>query len=99
MNLKIVYIAGKITDAGDQATITEKFDKAEKIWRDKGFIVLNPLKIVNDWHCTWERAMRTCVGAMMLANECYFLPDWQDSRGAKIEHQLAVDLGIPITYE
>lgn len=30
------------------------------------------------------------------ADVAVFVPDWQDARGCRIEHQCAVDYGIPI---
>lgn len=96
---KIIYIAGKVTGAGDRAAITQKFGTAQIKLQQKGYKALNPLAVVNDWRCTWEHAMRLCIAALMTADECYFLKDWQESRGARIEHQLAQELGMKITYE
>lgn len=46
----------------------------------------------------WGEYMRLCIRYLMKCDVAYFLPDWQDSRGAKVEHQLCVDLGITIKY-
>ena len=46
----------------------------------------------------WSEYMRVCIRYLMKCDVAYFLPDWKDSRGAKVEHQLCVDLGIEIKY-
>ena len=46
----------------------------------------------------WSAYMKNDISVLMKCNEAHFLPDWQDSKGAKIEHQLCLDLGIPIIY-
>ncbi len=93
-----IYIAGKISGEPINKT-TMKFGAAHVKFRDMGYIVLNPLEIVNDWKATWDFAMRKCIAAMMSADECYFLKDWKESKGATIEHDLALKLKMKITYE
>jgi hypothetical protein len=98
MNKKpIIYIAGKVTGTPIHATTT-KFGEAQKKLEAKGFEVINPLVIVsekgNGWHTDWQTAMRLCLIEMMKADAVYLLPDWKDSRGAKIEKQLADDLEL-----
>lgn len=94
----IIYIAGKVTGT-PIAECTMKFGIAQKMWEAKGHDVLNPLVLVNDWHATWESAMRICLAAISVAQEAYFLSDWQDSKGARLEHTICQALGMKIHYE
>lgn len=95
---KAVYIAGKVT--GEPISqCTMKFGAAQKKWEQKGYEVMNPLALVNDFKATWTNAMRICIVALAQASEAYFLSDWQESRGARLEHEIAKALGIPIWYE
>lgn len=97
-NTKIIYLAGKISGES-LATCTMKFGAAQHHWQAKGYEVLNPLQIVNGWKTPWQEAMRYCIQALCMATHIYFLSDWSQSKGAKIEHQLAKDLGIKIIYQ
>lgn len=94
-----IYIAGKVTGLPIHTT-TMKFGAAQQQLRDKypQATILNPLQIVNDWHCTWQQAMRKCIQAMLMADALYMLPDWQQSKGATLEHTIAKALGIDILY-
>lgn len=47
---------------------------------------------------THAEYMKIDINAFLDADEIHMLPDWKDSKGAKIEHQLALDLGINIVY-
>lgn len=47
---------------------------------------------------TWQDYMKNDLAVLLTCDEIHMLPDWKDSRGAKIEHQLALDLGIKIVY-
>lgn len=47
---------------------------------------------------TWQEYMKNDLSVLMTCDEVHFLPDWKESKGAKIEHQLAIDLGIKIVY-
>ena len=84
-----IYIAGKIT--GDK-NYKNKFKRAEKLLRSLGHSVMNPAWIAPSDDFIWTDYMQ--ISGMMQArcNAVYFLKDWKDSEGAKIEfkrcHQL-----------
>lgn len=46
----------------------------------------------------WQYYMRQCIKALMSCQAVRFLPGWQNSRGACLEHKIAVALGMEITY-
>ncbi|MFW2137128.1 DUF4406 domain-containing protein [Chryseobacterium sp. TY4] len=93
-----IYIAGKISGEPIHS-VTLKFGRAQSKFEAKDYEVLNPLAIVNDWHTTWDNAMRKCIAAMMTADEIYMLRDWNRSRGAQIERDIALQLKMKISYE
>ncbi len=92
---KKIYIAGKVTGLPIAET-TMKFGEAQKELESRGFEAVNPLAVVNDWHATWEDAMKKCIAALVTVDAVYLLPCARDSRGAKLEKQLAEHLGIPV---
>jgi len=88
-----VYIAGKVTGEHPEACAV-KFAKAEQLIQAHGFETVNPLAVVNDWNATWSSAMRKCISALMQCDHIYLLPCVAHSPGARIEKQLAEQLGI-----
>lgn len=64
MNKKKIYIAGKVTGE-PLAECTMKFGEAQKHIEALGFMAVNPLEVVNDFHTTWENAMKKCIKALM----------------------------------
>jgi hypothetical protein len=93
--MKTIYIAGKVTGL-PIIQVTHKFGQAQRDLEVKGFTVINPLSVVNDWKCPWPIAMRKCIAAMMTADAVLALPDCHASRGATVELQLAIEVGIPV---
>lgn len=84
-----IYLSGKIT--GDPE-YKAKFEAAARELEKQGHTVLNPAALPSSGF-EWSAYMR--IAAAMLA-ECeavYFLTDWQESKGAMQERQLALRLG------
>lgn len=88
-----IYIAGKITGEPDY---WEKFNEAEnKI--QVAFptaTILNPAWLPEGM--TPADYMSICLPMLMAADLVCFLPDWQNSGGARIEHALAEYIGKAI---
>ena len=75
-----VYIAGKIT--GDSG-YWEKFRQEERELEAEGFIVLNPAELPEGMQPS--DYMRICFAMMDCADIVAFLPDYSQSRGARLE--------------
>ena len=90
----IIYIAGKVSGMEDKARFL--FRIAEKELNLQGHDVINPMELEHDHDKTWQSYMRECISAMMKADALYLLPNWRESKGARIEVQLAHNLGIKI---
>lgn len=78
----VVFLSGKIT--GDPS-YRAKFNDAKRRLENKGHIVLNP---------AWMPAglfnsdyMRICCAMIDVADVVVFLPDWEESPGARLERQ------------
>lgn len=90
-----IYIAGKIT--GDPNYHT-KFCKAKLELLRHGLrpAILNPASLPEGMDlCDYSRI---CVAMMESADVVAFLPDWQDSRGARLEHGWCQYVGKQTMY-
>ena len=75
-----IYIAGKIT--GDLC-YKLKFEHAALQLENAGHIVLNPATLPSGMKPA--EYMRICFAMIDTADAVMFLPDWQDSAGARLE--------------
>lgn len=60
------------------------------------YTVLNPAE--NGVCATWRDYMCKSIAQLIVCDTIAFLPGWSASRGARIEHALATDLGLHVTY-
>jgi hypothetical protein len=98
--MKIAYISGPIS--GMSARVAGewfKFGEAAARWdgfsRDE---IIVPSEVqVQGWG--WERYMVHWLEEIIsLRPRMYMLPNWKDSKGAREEHSLALDLGLEVIY-
>lgn len=91
------YISGKITGL-DFALVKEKFAVAEQEVKDMGYIPINPLKngVTTDM---WGDHMAEDLANLNRCDIVYFLTDWEDSEGAKIEHVFARNSQKKMIYQ
>ena len=91
----LIFISGKIT--GDD-NYKAKFDKAQKELESQGHKVLNPTDIVPA-DIPYNKQMHICLKLIKVADSVYFLEDWGESKGARIEMKKALMLGKRICIE
>jgi hypothetical protein len=96
-NQPVVYIAGKVTDL-PYDEVYAKFMAKQLELEAQNFIVLNPCMHI-DKNEHWETAMRQALKLLLDADFICLLPDWADSKGAKLERDLALCLNIPTINE
>lgn len=92
-----VYIAGKITGL-DTQFVKEKFAKSEWILKRKGHKTVNPTRLV-PINYDWQKAMDICLHHLKTCDAIYMQEDWQDSKGAVIEHETAIKHKLKVIYE
>ena len=90
---KRVYIAGGISNV---PLFRLRFSGAALILIFRGYEPVNPASIDfgPEVEASWEDYMRARLPMLATCDYIYLLPGWEDSRGARLEKQIADALGI-----
>ena len=91
---KKVYISGPMTGRPDHNI--DEFNKAEDQLLKAGYEVLNPTSNGLADTAPYEDHMRADLRMLTMADALAFLPDWERSRGARLEIEVAHLLNIPV---
>lgn len=96
-----VYIAGKITGLDAQATSIKFANAASELlgikcypFNPHPYVVKNKLDLQ-----PYNEIMKICIKHLITCDAVFMLPDWRESKGATIEHEVAKMLEIPIFYD
>lgn len=91
------YIAGPMTGHPDWNY--PAFHEAAAQLRGIGYDVVNPAEMHEPRQVlhSWEWYMRRSLHAMLGCDELVLLPGWEGSRGARLERQVATELGMKVT--
>lgn len=90
-----VYISGPMTGLPDYNY--PAFNAMEAALKQKGFEAVSPVKVCEGMDhetSTWHDFMRVNIKAMMDCEGVIFLHGWTSSRGARLEHAIALGLGM-----
>jgi hypothetical protein len=95
----LIYISGKITGL-DIEVAKQNFKHAENELILQGFTVINPMELVPyDPKLTWDDYMVEDIKALFRCNAIFMLRNWSDSKGARIERAIAVEMEQQIIYQ
>lgn len=89
-----VYIAGPMT--GYVMHNFPAFEAARCELRLRGFNAMYSGQDIKDFSKPWEFYMRIALSMLLECEYISMLPGWENSRGATIEHQIAMTLKMPI---
>lgn len=92
--MKRVYIAGPMT--GLPEFNFPAFHAAAVQLRARGFEVENPAENPTPECGSWLAYMRMAVVQVSKVDTLVLLPGWERSRGARVEFNLAVGLGLSV---
>lgn len=95
--MKIIYLAGPMS--GHKDMNFPAFFEAEGILEAEGYEVVNPARINPDPNADWLECMRADIKHLVDCDGVYMLDGWYKSRGAAIEHFIAVSLGLQVIYQ
>lgn len=92
--MKRIYVAGPMTGLPDLNF--PAFHAAAARLRAEGHHVENPAEINADPTAAWSDCMRKDIARLVTCDAIHLLPGWSKSKGACLEHQIAVGLGLEI---
>lgn len=81
-----IYLAGPITN---NPNYKEQFFKAQKELESKGHIVLNPAVLPKGFE--HQEYMHICYAMIDVCEGVYFLPGWEESKGARMERSYSIE--------
>lgn len=93
-----VYISGKITGL-DYEEAVKLFSQAEDYLLSIGMEPVNPLKNGLPISASWVNHMVRDIEMLMGCEAIYLLTNWFESRGARIERNIAVEMGMDVMFE
>lgn len=92
-----VYVGGPMSGI-DQANYPAFIEMTSRL-RRAGFHVISPHELhPADETQSWEWYMRRDLRELIRCSRIVLLSGWESSRGATVEHRVAKDLGMDITY-
>ena len=91
-----IYISGKIT--GNPEHVSDFARAAVYLRRYTVTNIVNPTTVGSE-NLTWAENMRLCIGELIKCDAIYMLKNWRDSRGAKLEREIAEAIGLFIGEE
>lgn len=93
MKKKVWYLSGAISS---DEHYREKFTNAEHVLRSLGFAVCNPVDTKAKGDKDWAYYMKKDIQKLLKCDGIMLLPDWLESRGAKLEYVIAEELGLMV---
>ena len=94
-NKKKIYISGPIS-GHDIEERRAAFSAVERMLREEGLEVVNPLKVAFPEDCTHEQYMRVDIALLIGCDYIYLMKGWDESRGAVTEFVIACSAGIDV---
>ncbi len=90
-----VYLSGKITGLVYEDALRMFAEAAAEIERC-GHEAVNPMAIETDPNLPWAEYMKRDIPHLLGCEAIYLLPNWKDSKGARLEKHIAEELGLLI---
>ena len=95
-----VYISGQISGL-EKSDYMNRFADAEKDLSERGYIVVNPAKVLAQLPEETKHGeyMKLSLVMLDMCDSIYMLNGYQKSNGARLEHQYAMSMGKKTMYQ
>lgn len=92
-----VYISGPIAhhDIGERR---DAFAEARRMLRRNGYLPINPMENGLPQPGDWHQHMRADIRNLLRCQYIYFLPGWQNSKGCRLEFDVAMSCGLQVLH-
>ena len=97
MNQLTVYISGPMT--GLPGLNFQAFNAEAARLRALGYRVVNPAELNPDPSKSWVECMRVDIAELIKCDAIVMLPGWCNSRGARLEHDIAYAMDFVFLVE
>ncbi|WP_261508473.1 DUF4406 domain-containing protein [Burkholderia multivorans] len=89
-----LYLAGPMT--GYPELNFPVFRAEAQRLRALGFEIVNPAEINADMSMPWRECMKADIRELLTCDGIAMLAGWEQSKGARLEHHIALALSLPI---
>jgi hypothetical protein len=93
----MVYLSGPMTGLPD-FNYPAFMAEAARL-RAAGRVVVNPAEFGEVPGFEWHQYLRRDIRLLTACTAIHMLPGWSKSKGARLEHHIAVELGFVVTGE
>ncbi len=93
-----MYLTGKITGLHVK-DYTASFNYWKKFFTKKGYKVISPIDLPHNHKPEWKEYLKEDIKALVDCDFLFAMNNWQDSKGAKLEVEIARTLDIEIIWE
>ncbi len=107
---EVVYLAGPmgpesfgLTEAPEDWDWNHpEFNRVAEIYREAGYTVVNPAELDVEagdvGQKPWDFYLRRDIKVLTDCTRIVMLPGWENSKGARLEHHIADQLGLSVEY-
>tara|TARA_R110001583_G_C5630751_1_gene407011 strand:+ start:1611 stop:1946 length:336 start_codon:yes stop_codon:yes gene_type:complete len=93
-----IYISGMITGLKHDQ-YRKKFKEAVEFLRSEGNDPVDPSELGKPEHHSWDYYMRKAIPQLCECDGIYMLEGWQESKGARLELQIARSLDMNVVEQ
>jgi hypothetical protein len=93
-----VYISGQIGNLPEEE-YQQNFAVGMEEVRAMNMHPVNPCNLLHEHDKSWQSYMKHDIIEMLKCDALYMLNNWHNSKGAKIEWQIATFLGMQVFYQ
>ena len=92
------YLSGQITGLPEDQAF-QNFADAQTYFESLNYEVINPMLLPHNHDKRWKSYLREDIKALCDCEAIFMLSNFRNSKGARLEHHIAQELGLTIFYQ